>query len=344
MTEEHLSVPADMICYFYLLSQLFVQEDLKMKRIAPFFLTILLAAWGGSARANAQTGCARDNLKGIMDKYFASLAEHNPSSLPLASTVKFTENGVEKAVGKGFWETAGKPLLKRTLIDTQKCGAHAQAVMEEPFSAKTVGPATTSGMGMPGAKTTPMPAEGTVRPILFGVRLRVENKKITEIETIIARENEFAFSMAGAAGVLETKAQDWETIVPAEQRTPRKIMIDAADNYFNMFAKEPKASVPFAKVCDRWENGFQTTKGGSMMGGPEMAAHDCSPKGLEILNHGPRRFLVDTETGVVVAYVHFASGLPDFHMFKMKNGKVDLIQAVIGAGYKSMGWPNEPAE
>jgi hypothetical protein len=72
-----------------------------------------------------------------------------------------------------------------------------------------------------------------------------------------------------------------------------------------------------------------------------MTAHDCSPKGLVISNHAPRRFLVDVEAGTVVALVHFASSLPDFHVFRMKNGKVDLIQAVIGAGSKSMGWPTE---
>jgi hypothetical protein len=55
-------------------------------------------------------------------------------------------------------------------------------------------------------------------------------------------------------------------------------------------------------------------------------------------------FLVDEEKGLVVAYVHFASGLPDCHVFRMREGKVDLIQAVIGATAKSMGWPNEPAE
>jgi len=61
-----------------------------------------------------------------------------------------------------------------------------------------------------------------------------------------------------------------------------------------------------------------------------------------ITNHGPRRFLVDTDAGIVVAYVHFAGALPDFHMFKMRNGKVELIQAVVGSGAKSTGWPVEP--
>ena len=123
----------------------------------------------------------------------------------------------------------------------------------------------------------------------------------------------------------------------------------AADDYFDMFAAEPVVHTPFANPCDRWENGLQTTVGGmfTLEGEDgkkaEMNAHDCTPKGLVITNHGPRRFLVDVEAGLVVAFVHFAGGLPDFHVFKMRNGKVELINAVIGAGCESMGWPHEPA-
>ena len=233
---------------------------------------------------------------------------HNASSLPLASNVKYTENGVELAVGAGFWQTAGKPLLRRGLVDTLKCGTHTQAVMQE-----------------------------NGKPILYGFRLKVDNARITEIESIIAREKEFAFKVDG---VLATKDQDWETILPPEQRSSRLAMIAAADDYFDMFTKEPYVRTPFASPCDRWENGTQTTAGGPFAG-KDYIPHDCSPKGLVITTHGKRRFLVDTEAGIVVAYVLFAGGLPDFHMFKMRNGKVELVQAVIGAGAKSMGWPDE---
>jgi hypothetical protein len=234
-------------------------------------------------------------------------------------------------------------LLRRDLIDTQKCGTHTIAVIEEKFDPKTVGKPTMAGV--PGVKTKPMPPEGTPRPILFGVRLKVENDRISEIETIIARENEFAFN---ADGVLATRGQDWESILPPEQRSSRLAMIAAADDYYDMFAAEPSVHTPFASPCDRWENGTQTTVGGmfTLEGEDgkkaEMHAHDCTPKGLVISNHGPRRFLVDPEAGLVVAFVHFAGGLPDFHVFKMRNGKVELIQAVIGAASKSMGWPPEP--
>jgi hypothetical protein len=326
------------------------QEDFTMKSLLQMAIlggTIWLAALGSNTNAIAQTSgasCSRDSLKSIADKYFAALEAHNPAGLPIASNVKYTENGVELPVGKGFWETAGKTLIRRDLIDTQKCGTHSNIVIEEKYTA----PKTVAQAAKPAAKSAfpgmavKLPADGTIRPILFGVRLRVEKEKITEIETIIARETEFAFN---AAGVLATKDQDWGSILPPEQRSSRLAMIAAADDYYDMFAKEPMVRTPFASPCDRWENGTQTTVKMSGVNAPgleNMVEHDCSPKGLVITNHGSRRFLVDTEAGLVVAYVLFAGGLPDFHMFKMRNGKVELIQAVIGSGAKSMGWPIQP--
>jgi hypothetical protein len=341
-----------------------------MKRIALFFLTVCLTVFVCAAVSSAQTGgdsCIREDLIKITDKYFESIQEHKTSGLPLASTAKFTENGVKKDVGKGFWETAGKPLLRRTLADTRKCVTATIAVIEESFSSKTVGRPGTGGFGgggapgsASGAAKTPggaggmfggpkeMPEEGTVRPILFATRLKVEKGKITEIETIIARERDFAFN---AKGVLETKDQDWETILPPEKRTPRKVLADVANHYFDLFAENSTVSVPFAKVCDRWENGVQTT----------VADHDCSPVtfrkriGMSI-NHGPRRVWVDTEKGISIAFMAFGGGvsaneqnptgggLVDCHMFRMRDGEVDLIQSIVGPGAASMGWPLEPIE
>jgi len=361
-----------------------------MKRLALLFLTVIFMVFVYAAASNAQTGesnCTREDLAKITDQYFESIQQHKASDLPLAPTAKFTENGIQKDVGTGFWETAGKPLLKRTLIDTQKCVTATMAVMEEPFSTKTVGSAPKGRMGgfggggggmmgsgapggapkaapggapksvpggVPGGAggmfggSGPMPEEGTIRPILFAARLKVEKGKISEIETIIARERDFAFN---AKGVLETRGQDWDTILPPEKRASRKSLADAANNYFALFAEGSTVSVPFAKVCDRWENGVQTT----------ATEHDCSPVtfrkaiGMSI-NHGPRRVWVDTEKGISIAFMTFGggasaseenptgSGLVDCHMFRMRDGKVDLIQSIVGPTAASMGWPLEPIE
>jgi hypothetical protein len=197
-----------------------------------------------------------------------------------------------------------------------------------------------------GPKT--LPEEGTVRPILFASRLKVEKGKIAEIETIVARENDFAFN---AENVLKTKDQDWETVLPPEKRAPRKALADAANNYFALFAENSTVSVPFAQVCDRWENGMQTT----------AKDHDCSPVtfrkqiGMSI-NHGPRRVWVDAEKGISIAFMMFGggataseanptgSGLVDCHMFRMRDGKVDLILSIVGPSAPSMGWLLEPIE
>ena len=370
-----------------------------MKRFTLVFLTAGFIAFVCAAASSAQAGedgCTREDLTKIADKYFASIREHKASDLPLASTVKFTENGVKMDVGKGFWETAGKPLLRRTLIDTKKCVVATVAVMEEPFSSKTVGKSSSGGRGgfggggrmgggapsaapgpaptgAPGAAPsgapggTPAPArggipgmgamfggpktlpeEGTVRPILFASRLKVEKGKITEIETIVARENDFAFN---AESVLKTKDQDWETVLPPEKRAPRKALADAANNYFALFAENSTVSVPFAQVCDRWENGMPTT----------AADHDCSPVtfrkriGMSI-NHGPRRVWVDAEKGISIGFMTFGGGasaseanptgggLVDCHMFRMRDGKVDLILSIVGPSAASIGWPLEPIE
>ena len=272
---------------------------------------------GSNIAAMAQSGgqaCTRESLKAITDKFFAALEAHKPAAVPLAASVKYTENGTVVAVGKGAWATAGKTTFKRGLVDTQKCGTHTQAIIDEGGN-----------------------------PMLYGVRLKVDKEKISEIEAILARGKE----VLDVKAILDTKDQDWEGILPSEQRSSRLTMIATADDYFELFTqKQPQrvSSVAYSKTCDRWENGMQTTKGGTNQG-VTMPAHNCNPKGFADMTHSPRRFLVDVETGVVVAYTLFNNVWPDFHMFKMRNGYVELIQAYFeyGKQYKTIGWPDEPA-
>ena len=278
---------------------------------------IWFLALGSITTAMAQSSgpaCTRESLKAVTDKFLAALQAHNPSGLPLAAGVKYTENGIVVAVGKGFWETAGKLTFKRGMVDTQKCGTHTQTIIEE-----------------------------NGKPMLYGVRLKVDKAKISEIESIVVRGKE----VLDVKAILDTKDQDWEGILPPEQRSSRLAMMAVADDYFELFVqKQPRkvSILPFAKTCDRWENGMQTTKGGTNQG-VTMPAHNCSPVGFADMIHGPRRFLVDEETGIVVAYTLFNKVWPDFHMFKIRNGQVDWIQAYFeyGKKYETIGWPIEPA-
>jgi hypothetical protein len=283
-----------------------------------FGVFVWVLVLGISSAAIAQTGeCTRENLNSISDKFFAALEAHNPSGAPLASNVRYTENGIEVPVGKGVWETVAKTTFKRGMVDTRKCGTHIQTVMEERDNPK---------------------------PILYGVRLKVEENKISEIEAVVVRGDQ----VLDVPAILATEDQDWN-ILPPEQRSSRLAMIAVADDYFELFVKDEKRKVSdlaYSGFCDRWENGAITTKGGMNQDVP-MPRHDCSPEGFADMTetHGPRRFLVDEEKGIVVAYVLFNNMWPDFHMFRMNNGLVVWIQAYFeyGKEYKTIGWPDEPA-
>ena len=253
------------------------------------------------ASSTTFAACDRESLNATVDDYFAALAAHSASSLPMARDVTFTENGVALDVGEGFWQTAGSVVFSRDVLDTETCSTVTQALIEE---------------------------DG--REIIFGVRLKLNDaNEISEIEHIIAREMEFAFR---PEGVYAPNFINWEAILTPEERTSRAAMVAAANDYFDMFVGEPEVSAPFSSTCHRWENGTHTTRNGN-----------CSPKGLTII-HGDRRVpVVDRETGVAVAFVHFARSLPDMHMFKFRNGHVEYVQAVIGPQAASMGWPDDPS-
>ena len=249
---------------------------------------------GNSTKA---AGCTRERLAGVVDVYFRALEARDAASLPVATGVKFTENGSAIALGDGLWQSAGAALFRRSALDTERCGTLTQAVIEENGS-----------------------------PIIFGVRLRLVGSEISEIETYVARSMEFAFN---PQGILDGAAQDWESILPPDQRITRVELNGAANAYFDLF-QDPATVVPFGTPCDRWENGTQTTRG------------DCSagvPGGLRMTE---RRYPVaDLESGIAVGFVLFAGSLLDFHMFKLVDGKIRLIQAVVGPTVNSSGWPTE---
>jgi len=290
----------------------------KVLRSLLFGGVVWFIALGINTTAVAQSDeCTRENLKGVTDNFLTALEAQNPSGVQLASNVRYTENGIDVPVGKGVWETIEKTTFKRGMVDTKKCGTHTQTIIEE---------------------------KGQEKPSLYGVRLKVEKNKVSEIEAIVVR----GAQVLDLPAIFATKDQDWEGILPPEQRSSRLAMMAVADDYFELFVKEKKrvvSDLAYSGFCDRWENGKITTAGG-MNQNSVMPKHDCSPEGFADMTetHGPRRFLVDEEAGIVVAYALFNGVWPDFHMFKINNGLVVWIQAYFDYGkqYKTMGWPDEP--
>jgi hypothetical protein len=203
-----------------------------------------MAAPDKSASA-ADPPCDRACLDGFVDQYLAALVTHDPSHLPLAQGAKTTETGQLVPPGEGMWLSLDQIGIYRVRFD-------------DPAAGEAGIIALTDEHGLPG---------------VLALRLKIQERKISEIESIIVRQD-----IQGQGGMLMTATmfavtpiapldRKWfllpdpvllTAIAPAE-RTPREKMIAAAGSYFDGLEKSSSAGVPIDDSCNRRDNGLQTT-------------------------------------------------------------------------------------
>jgi len=260
---------------------------------------VAAASTAGSAGTVAADGCSRELLQSQVDAYFTALAAHDPSPLPLADNVKFTENGEQTELGQtGLWTTAGALEHVYSALDTVACTAVAQAVV---------------------------PDGSTAIPV--ALRLKLVSQKITEIETITVREGDYMLRSDTDALIASDQTVHWQAPVPPDQRNTREELSAWMDKYFRMF---PRGVCDTTSACKRIENG-----GGSFNCNAGASCADSAPgpsdRALE-----PRLILVDVDTGVGVGFTMFQSNT-DMHIFKMFDGEIHGVSAIL-AKADSSGW------
>src|SRR5580693_2759199 len=259
-----------------------------------------------TAAASHAATCDRACLQGIIDSYFDALAKHDPSKLPVAASVKFTENGKELKLGEGFWKTAGASTYRLYAIDPQAGDAAAQAVVAENGELDT-----------------------------FFVRLKVKARKISEAETLVCRKGQAGFF---APDKLTTAPALYSEPLPDSEQSVRSQLIETASAYFTAVQSEGTKdyrSAPLAPKMNRFENGVQTTNV-PVMGNPAMSGAEQLDKGIFkglVIDH--RRFpVVDTERGVVLGMMLMHANMNGqmgailiSEMFKIAGNKIEQVQA-----------------
>lgn len=199
-----------------------LKRFLATTAIATFFLSI-----NAKAQTPSASHCDRACMIGIVDQYLTALVKHDPSGLPLAKGVRFTENTAEIQIGDGLWVGASEEptTFKIYAVDLATRQVGFYGVMKE-----------------------------NDRPLIIALRLKVINGAITEIEHVLARNirpDRLQNLITPRPGLLED--------VPANERTSREAMINAADSYFEAIEHNRGDIAPFADDCERHENGGQTT-------------------------------------------------------------------------------------
>ncbi len=131
----------------------------------------LVAAWlllscfsrVGSSQTSSQP-CDRACLEGFVEKYLDAAIAHDPGLLPLARDVKFTENGQRLVLPDAHWKVmTAKGKYRLFVTDPEAGQVTCMATIREEGNTK----------------------EGT--GVVMNLRLKIANRKITEIETLVVR-------------------------------------------------------------------------------------------------------------------------------------------------------------
>src|ERR1700722_4582574 len=194
--------------------------------------TILLSfAVGAMSSAASAAQCDRACLNKTVDTYIAAMVAHDPSQVALARDVKFVENTVPMKPGEGLCKTASE------------VPATFKIYVPDPVAEQVGFLCVMKERGKDGDK-----------PIQLGLRLKLENGKITEAEHLIARnlmENSLKNLQTPRPGLLAT--------VPPAERTPLDQMLKIGESYYTALVTADSNNAPFADDCVRRENGMQTT-------------------------------------------------------------------------------------
>ncbi len=251
--------------------------------------------------ASAQD-CDRDCLRGLITQYVDALVVRDPSRLPLAEEVRFTEDSNELELGEGLWATVtGKGAFRQDYLDTTRQIAAAHVELKE----------------------------GDI-PVLYSVLLHVDDRKIAGIETLVQRVMpDSTFQPTQLGGPI----RGMNDPVPPDQKQSRESMIATALTYTEglRIGNFADGGTPFAEGTYRVENGVITA-------GEGCGRENCDMYAQRIMIHPSilaSVAAVDEEAGIVLLWMNFGftdsygpgKSLVTYEAFKVWGGEIHSILA-----------------
>jgi hypothetical protein len=237
----------------------------------------------------------------MMTQFIDALVAHDSSTLPLAATVRYTEDSRNARLGEGIWKSvtaAGG--FRQDYIDTRKQVAAAHVLLREGET-----------------------------QVLYSVLLHVASMKIAGIETLVQR---VAAGGKFQPTELGKPIRGMNTPVPAGQRNSREEMIRIALTYPEglRIGNFTDGGTPFADDAYRVENGVITA---------DQTDQRRRMYEQNIIVHPgiiPSVAAVDEENGTVLLWMNFGhtgdsygvgNALVTFEAFKVWGGRIQSVNA-----------------
>ena len=270
----------------------------------PFAALVPVLLLGLSTTASAAENCDRACLGGFITQYIDAVAAHDYSKLPLAETVRVTEDSKTVKLGEGLLKSVtGKGTFRQDYLDTRKQVAASHFVVLE------------------GADQ-----------LLVSVLLHVKDRKIAGVESLVQRANAESRLKPTELG---KPIRGMNDPVPAGKKQSRESMIKTALTYPEglRVGSFIDGGTPFAPETYRVENGAILAGEGCMRGS------DCGMYEQNIIMHPgiiAKVAAVDEENGVVLLWMNFGhtgssygegNALVTFESFKVWGGQIHSILA-----------------
>jgi hypothetical protein len=241
----------------------------------------------------------------------------------MSQRVKNTEDGVRLDPGDGFWRSAKSKGSYRSFVTDTETGqvTFIGTMREDPNL-----------------------------PVIIALRLKIQNRFVTEIENVVVRN-------ADQATRLENRGRPDQLFLdplPSGQRPARAELIRIANLYYTGIQRnDGRGTYPVSSDCQRIQNGVQTTNNPNALtemnpppppgrGGAKGKAAPAPPpppaEAIDFVSKGcldqfrsgymnfvsrvrDRRFVaVDRERGTVMAIASFDEPSGKYSTFKMANG------------------------
>jgi len=200
---------------------------------------VMAGAW---TDASAQASCDRVCLRTMLDQYLAAVVKHDPTAAPLVVGFRQTENAINVRPGNGVWKTVtGLGAVQRRYLDAVTGQAAYYGTVEE------------------GSATA-----------IVTVRVRVENRQLTEAEWFLARADDPGLNGPRQPGRPPANlhnpqylAQNPPTdrVVPRDKRSDRATLVRIVESYFDAITSHDGSIALTHPGCGRAENGSPAPAG-----------------------------------------------------------------------------------
>ena len=295
---------------------------MKIRTVVLLLLLSAVSAATANAAQRAAAPCDRECLRGKVTQVLYALVKHDVSGLPVADTLRVTEDAVEKPLKNvGLVSTVTRLRgFRQDIVDERAGVAGADVVVEE------------SGA-----------------PVMLVVRLKVVADKLTEIELVATRSRAegLIFNIDG----LSAPSAVMNYAPRPEQLAPRDEAIKAALKYpEGLTAAKTFAAVnaPFAPDAYRYENG-------QVMAGPDCkfapGCQNISTQSLAIFERlgDPQTRVIAVDERLGIVWLRMAWGvqkeggdqLTVWETFKVYDGQIHAVEAfmrILPVEKRNGGW------